>query len=215
MTNVINHQLMPKQKSLCYFAILEQGEFNFCDSDFNLLPGLALHGSFAFIRYENPALFMIGKLHDYGSHHHAYALLVDVLKQHIALYRDRFFSLGARHFLLPVNQPIYGGGVVFFQGEVVYWHLKSRTFSLHNPACHDEGLALEKIKNTAGFPSNRFISVAQADFFEAHYMRQLFQADGQYIDSSRPDELVYRICQMVQLPSLIKNEPKESNELTF
>jgi hypothetical protein len=207
MTNVINPQWLPKQKSLCYFAPLEQGRLGYYDSDFNLLR-LPMHGSFAFLRYQNPALFVLGKLNNYGSHHSAYALLVKALKQQIALYRSRFFSMNGAPFFLPVDQPTYGGGVTFLHGQVVYWHLKSRSFSLHNPACHDGSLELTTIKNTAGFPFDRYISVDMADFYETYFMRQMFQPDGEYQLFSPANTIADKICLIIQLPPLCAQNPE-------
>ena len=191
---------MSNPKSLCYFAVLEQEQLCFFDSDFIPQQGLTLNGSFAFIRYEHPDVMAIHSLIDHGSQHSGLDSFVQTLKQQLTTQRSRFFNRNHLPFFLPSQQPSYGGGIIFLKGDIVCWHLKSRSFSLTNPMCHDGNVHLEIIKRASGLPEARFITIEKADLFETYFMPVILTPEGQYPHNASEQDLADLICQIVQLP---------------
>lgn len=195
-------------KPLCYFVIQSRGKFCFFDDNFNPLNELVLNGYYSFIRYDNPNLMVMGELIDYGSHHSGLELIVQTIRHHTTLLRHYFYSIHTKPIFLPKDAPAYGGGVLYLNQEEVCWHVKCRSYSLENPACHDESPELSNLIHTSGLPANRYVSVKQADYFETHFMRQLLKPNGQYPIPTAPREAANKICEVLCLSPLAPVQEK-------
>lgn len=183
--------------TLFYFAIRKGKQFQFYDNDYKPVHK-PLHGFYSFIHY-NEAL-VLGFLVDYGSQHSGLHTLLKTLRFIANKYRHHIFAHAPNDFLLPQGEPIAGGGILFFNGEVILWHLKSGSFSSNKLHCDDnQPVLLNGLIRQLGLPAERFLNLTKAEIFENDILQQLTSANGQFRPISNDIDQLNMICQQLNL----------------
>ena len=193
---------------LCYFLTFEEGRIYVQDNDLKPLDSHSLHGLYSFIHYSQPRLMVIGALHEHGSQHSGLASIVEALKRQWQSLRNHLFFNKSVDLLLPTQKPIAGGGLFILNGVVVLWHLKSGSYSLPNDMCHDNSPSLDDLIKQIGLPSDRFVSVEQAEKFEREYLLGHFHPNGKLINESSSHVLIDHVREVLKL----KEQALEQNK---
>lgn len=200
---------------LFYFVILKDKELKIFDNNFNPMKK-PLNGFFSFIYFDVDQLMVVGYLIDYGSHHSGLNRMIQTLRQFTNKYRHHLFAHAPKDFHLPYNQPAAGGGVLFYQGLVILWHLKSGSYSQQNQHCHDAHPPLLKtLIQRLGLPNDRFINLQRAEQFEKYELPRLFEANGQFQSHAQLALIIDDICQRLQLPPITSKIPHHQTEVTY
>ncbi len=187
------------EKSLCYFFNIDQAHPLIQSNHFKSLDTSALHGLFSFLHYRQSRVMVVGEMKNYGSRHSGLASVVQAMKSQAMALRHHLFFQGANVLPYPQGTPSAGGGILFSQGMVILWHLKSGSYSATNPQCHDEDPSvLHDVIQTIGLPAERFISVAEAEKFERDFLHQCFKPNGQYRDEAVVPQLVNQVSDAIK-----------------
>jgi hypothetical protein len=191
--------MQESSSALCYFLTFEDGQIRVQDSDLKPLTEKALHGLYSFIHYNKPRLMVVGELHEHRSQHSGLSSIVEALKRQWQALRHHLFFNRLASFVFPNEKPSAGGGLFVLNGVVVLWHLKSGSYSLPNDHCHDQNPALDELIKQIGLPSDRFVSLEQAEQFERDYLQQHFHPNGQLINEHSSYELAHQLSEILKL----------------